>query len=290
MSRIPITYNGTNTDNLFIAGWKNGKEVKLKVKSLSCHGGITVEPIRYSEEYTTSAQLAENIKNLVNNTVYEIEENGVELRYLFFDDQLLPLNENSVNIFGLTYGNSYKSYEELRGDLENLTENTLYTVNDKGTVEQYIFKDAKLTQISGAINDVNDNVPEIIEDGTIAYNMPELVNGDYRYKDHAELTTVICDMPNLKSAYQMFMGTSLVGFCGSLSSLEDGRDMFGKGCRLDDASIINVIDSIPDYSATETMHHLTISYGSEVTNDLIEEMTNDALSKNWEVEWIAYND
>ena len=61
---MPITYNGTNTDNLFVAGWKNGKEVKLKVKNLSCHGGITVEAIAYSEnEYTTGAQLIENIDN-----------------------------------------------------------------------------------------------------------------------------------------------------------------------------------------------------------------------------------
>ena len=288
---MPITYNGTNTDNLFVMGWKNGKEVKLKVKTLGCHGGITVEPIGYSEnEYTTAAQLVENIDNLVEGTVYEVEEKGVQLRYLFFEKQLLPLNENSVNIYGLSYGNSYKSYEELYGNLENLTENTLYTVNDKGTVEQYIFKDGKLTQIGGAINEVSDNVPEVIEDGTIAYNMPELVNGDYRYKNHTELTTVICDMPSLKSAYQMFMGTSLVGFCGNLSSLEDGRDMFGEGCKLDAASVINVIDSIPDYSATETIHHLTISYGSEVTDDLIEEMTKEALAKNWEVVWIAHED
>lgn len=284
---MPITYNGTNTDNLFVMGWKNGKEVKLKVKTLGCHGGITVEPISYSEnEYTTAAQLVENIDNLVEGTVYEVEEKGVQLRYLFFEKQLLPLNENSVNIYGLSYGNSYKSYEELYGNLENLTENTLYTVNDKGTVEQYIFKDGKLTQIGGNINETADNVPDVIDDGIIAYNMPELVNGDYRYKGHTELTTVICDMPNLKSAYQMFMNTSLSGFCGSLSSLENGKDMF-TGCQLDEASLINIIDSLPSYTSGEYI--LSGSYDASISDDTIEEIKAEGKLKGWTIQLIPYS-
>lgn len=283
---MPITYNGTNTDNLFVMGWKNGKEVKLKVKSLSCHGGITVEPISYSEnEYTSAAQLVENIDNLIEGTVYEVEEKGVQLRYLFFEKQLLPLNENSVNIYGLSYGNSYKSYEELYNNLESLTENTLYTVNDKGTVEQYIFKDGKLTQISGNINETADNVPDVIEDGIIAYNMPELVNGDYRYKGHTELTTVICDMPNLKSAYQMFMNTSLSGFCGSLSSLENGKDMF-TGCRLDEASLVNIIDSLPSYTSGEYI--LSGSYDASISDDTIEEIKAEGELKGWTIQLSPY--
>lgn len=284
---MPITYNGTNTDNLFVAGWKNGKEVKLKVKTLGCHGGIIVEPISYSEnEYTTAAQLVENIDNLIEGTVYEVEEKGVQLRYLFFEKQLLPLNENSVNIYGLSYGNSYKSYEELYNNLENLTENTLYTVNDKGTVEQYIFKDGKLTQIGGNINETADNVPDVIEDGIIAYNMPELVNGDYRYKGHTELTTVICDMPNLKSAYQMFMGTSLSGFCGSLSSLENGKDMF-TGCQLDEASLINIIDSLPSYTSGEYI--LSGSYDASISDATIEEIKAEGKLKGWSIQLSPYS-
>jgi hypothetical protein len=287
MARMPITYNGTNTDNLFVMGWKNGKEVKLKVKTLGCHGGITVEPISYSEnEYTTATQLVENIDNLIEGTVYEVEEKGVQLRYLFFEKQLLPLNENSVNIYGLSYGNSYNSYEELYGNIENLTENTLYSVTDKGTVEQYIFKDGKLTQISGNINETADNVPDVIEDGIIAYNMPELVNGDYRYKGHTELTTVICDMPNLKSAYQMFMGTSLSGFCGSLSSLENGKDMF-TGCRLDEASLVNIIDSLPSYTSGEYI--LSGSYDVSISDDTIEEIKAEGKLKGWNIQLTPYS-
>lgn len=287
MARIPITYNGTNTDNLFVAGWKNGKEIKLKVKNLSCHGGITVEAITYNDtEYSSPTQLLENIDNLVEGTVYTVEENGVQLRYLFFENQLVPLNENSVNISGLSYGNSYKSYEELHNNIENLIDNTLYSVTDKGTVEQYIFKDGKLTQIGGNINEIGDNVPDIIEDGTIAYNMPELVNGDYRYKGHTELTTVICDMPNLKSAYQMFMGTSLTGFCGSLSSLENGEDMFAD-CQLDEASLINIIDSLPAYTSGEYI--LSGSYDASIPDSVIDEIKAEGRLKGWNIQLNPYS-
>lgn len=285
MARMPITYNGTNTDNLFVMGWKNGKEVKLKVKSLSCHGGITVDPIVHNEnEYVTSIQLFENIDNLTEGTVYTVEDKGAKVRYLFFESTLVPL-DNAAGITGLTYGASYKTYDALYNDRVNLVDNTLYSVTDKGTVEQYLYKDNKLTQISGSVNENADSVPDIIENGIIEYNMPELINGEYRYKDHTELTTVICDMPNLKYGYQMFMNTSLIGFCGDLSALEDGRDMF-KGCQLDEASIINIIDSLPIYKSGE--HILTITHDSLISKEIIDELIDEANKKGWTIEASVY--
>lgn len=301
MVRMPITYNGTNTDNLFVSGWKNGKPVKLRVKSLSCHGGIIVDSIvQNTEEYTTAEELKNtNKENLSDGTIYHVEEGGKQVRYLFYDNSLIPLdNFNEPTVAGMSYGTSYKTYEELYTNRENLADNTVYSVTDKGTLEQYLFKNNVLTQIGNGINEITEgneeNLDEVsttpyVEGGIIEYNMPELVNGDYRYKNHTELHTVISDMPSLVSGIQVFMGTSLQGFCGDLSSLEEGRGMFGKGCRLDVGSIVNIIDSIPNYSNTDKIHHITISYGMDVSDDIITEMTAEAQDKNWEVEWIAYN-
>ena len=40
MAKIPLTYTGSNTDGLYVLALRNGKEVKLRVKELDCHGGI----------------------------------------------------------------------------------------------------------------------------------------------------------------------------------------------------------------------------------------------------------
>ena len=290
--KVPITYTGTNTDNLYVLGLKNGKQVKLKVRDLSCHGGIITDPIGYNYDYTSSGALITDKENdqLNDNTVYIIEENGVTKRFLYFEKELVPLNAESMTIYGVNYGEDYKTYEALYNNKNNLKDNTIYTVSDKGTCEQYIYKEGNLTQISSGINEItkgnSDDINEVssteyVEGGIIDYNMLELVNGDYRYKNHKELTTVICDMPSLKSGYQMFMGTSLVGFCGDLSSLEDGRDMF-KGCQLDEASLINIVDSLPNYTSGE--HILAITYDASISNEIINELVLEAKEKGWDIQ------
>lgn len=290
--KVPITYTGTNTDNLYVLGLKNGKSVKLKVRDLSCHGGIITEPISHNDEYTSSSSLITDKENgnLIDNTVYTVEEYGVKKRFLYFENELVPLNAESMTIYGVNYGEDYKTYKALYDDKDNLKDNTIYTVSDKGTREQYLYKEGKLTQIGSGINEItegnSDNAEEVsateyVDGGVIAYNMLELVNGDYRYKNHKELTTVICDMPSLKSGYQMFMGTSLVGFCGDLSALEDGRDMF-KGCKLEENSIINIIDSIPCYTSGE--HILTITYDASISDEIINELVIEAKEKGWDIQ------
>lgn len=295
MARTPVTYNGTNTDNLFVAAWKNGKEVKLKVKELSCHNGIVTDGFNYStDEYNSLNQLLNNIDNLEENTIYIVNENGIPSRYLYFEGRLISLEANNITTAGISYGESYNTFEELYNNKENLKDNTIYSVTDKGTIEQYIFKDSKLHQIGNNINEITegnkDNLDEIsstppVENGCLDYNLTELVDGDYRYKNHTELHTVISDMPALESGIQMFYGTNLTTFCGDLSSLKYADDMFA-GCCLDENSIINIIDSIPNHDKSNEIHNLTLSYNKNIESKIINDLDNEAKLKNWNVTWL----
>ena len=294
MQRTPITYTGTNTKDLYVLALKNGKEVKLKVREINCHSGIVVEPIAIDDvTYKTVEELlSAPLKDLQNNTIYIVSDGSTSYRYFFYEGYLTLLNNGENVSLGTTYGGKYESYQTLYSDIANLEENTIYTVDDKGTIEQYIFKNNELTQISNGINTITvdpgdnksntDNVGEIID-----YNMPELVNGDYRYKNHSQLHTVISDMPNLESGIEMFKGTSLKAFCGNLSSLKEAKDMFGEGCELDESSIINIIDGIPDWSTSPYKPYIiTISHDSSITEELRNEFDAEALLKGWEIEWV----
>lgn len=294
MQKSPITYTGTNTDELYVLALKKGKEVKLKVREINCHNGIVVDPIAIDDSTykTPNELLSAPISDLQNNTIYIVRDGDKIYRYFFYEGSLTLLN-NSENItVGTTYGGKYESYYSLYNDIANLEENTIYSVDDKGTIEQYIFKDNELTQISSGINNItpdpgNDksNTPDVGE--IINYNMPELVNGNYRYKNHSQLNTVISDMPNLESAIEMFKGTSLKVFYGNLSSLKEARGMFGQGCELNEESIINIIDSIPNwYDSPEKPYIITISHDSTITAELRTEFEAEASNKGWEIEWI----
>jgi hypothetical protein len=299
MKKIPITYTGSNTENLYVLGIRNGREVKLKVKEIGCHGPIRVEPIAEdsnSFEDVNDLIIAKDNGELTENTVYTTVENGNTVQYLYYGARLILLTDNVEPVVaGLTYGNSYNTYAELYEANKNnlLTDKQIYTVTDKGSVEQYILKDNKLVQVGNEINEITEGnsadltekseTPDVVG-GIIDYNMPELVNGDYRYKNHKELTTVISDMPSLTSAVQMFYETNLTTFCGDLSSLENGIDMF-TGCKLDENSIINIIDSIPDHFSDGKTHILSIGHDSSVSSDLILELNAEATEKNWNIIW-----
>lgn len=298
-NKVPITYTGSNTENLYVLGIRNGREVKLKVKEIGCHGPIRVEPIAEdsnSFEDVNDLIIAKDNGELTENTVYTTVENGNTVQYLYYRARLILLTDNvEPAVTGLTYGNSYNTYAELYEANKNnlLTDKQIYTVTDKGSVEQYILKDNKLVQVGNEINEITEGnsadltekseTPDVVG-GIIDYNMPELVNGDYRYKNHKELTTVISDMPSLTSAVQMFYETSLTTFCGDLSSLENGIDMF-TGCKLDENSIINIIDSIPDHFSDGKTHILSIGHDSSIPSDLILELNAEASEKNWNIIW-----
>ena len=298
-NKVPITYTGSNTENLYVLGIRNGREIKLKVKEIGCHGPIKVEPLAKDDtSFPTYAELliAKDNGELSENTVYTTVKEGRTVTYLFYGNRLISLSEpDEPTVSGLTYATSFNTFAELYEAKNNglLAPKQIYTVTDKGSIEQYLLEDDKLVQIGNEINNITEGdstnltekseTPDVIG-GIINYNMTELVNGDYRYKNHKELTAVISDMPSLTSAVQMFYGTNLTTFCGDLSSLENGIDMF-TGCKLDENSIISIIDSIPDHFSDGKAHILSIGYDSSIPSTLILELNAEASKKNWNIIW-----
>ena len=297
---LPLTYTGSNADNLYVSAWKNGKAVKLRVKELDCHGGIITDGLNYSNEIyesVTELKAEANSGNLINGTIYVAKSGNILVEYLYFNNQLKQLGNSSSTSDennGLAiYSHSFPSYNALK-EHKALTENIIYIVDDKGTFEQYIYKNGKIVQIAGSINEIiegsdkDELVSSIspITNGVINYNLKELVNGDYRYKNHNELHTVISDMPNLISGRQMFWGCPLTSFCGNLSSLEDGFGMFGKSCKLDYDSILNIIDGLKNVTSLEGEHIITIGYSSELVSDgELAPLTAELNDKGWTVKW-----
>lgn len=130
-------YTSSNTDDLYVLGLKDGQNVRIKVKDLSCHSGI-----------------------IINSS-----------------------SEDSLSISSTFYS----SYDELYNDFKEnkLKSNTIFIVNDKGTLEQYIIHNNSIIPIGGGINTITEGIEsnknEISStardnDGIIDYNMPELVN------------------------------------------------------------------------------------------------------------------
>lgn len=302
MKKNILTYNGSSTDNLFVLALKNDREVKLKVKDIDCHGSIIAEGLAIADSvFNTSLELYEAFERgeLADGTVYIINENGEKKEYFYFNKKLSLLGQDTTtadSLRTLSVGKSYLSIDELKADKENLTDSMIYTVIDKGSFEQYILEDNELRQIGGFLNDtMTGNIEDEDEksatpedhDGIIDYNLPEVECGDFRYKNHDSLRTVICDMPSLTSGIQMFYGCPLTYFAGNLGSLENAVGMFAKDCRLNYESVINIVDGIRDVSALpDAPRRIDIGYSPESINDeKLEELTAEFASKGWRVEW-----
>lgn len=295
--KIPITYTGSDTENLYVLGIRNGREIKLKVKEIGCHGPIRVDGITEDREsYTNESSLKEAAEKgeLINNTIYIINDNGDEKKYIYYNNELVPIGLAESPVDGLQLGKSFDTLQELTTALGNgsLKSKTIYTVTDKGTIEQYIIENDKLIQIAGNLNEIvsgneeNESEKSLVEedkDGIIDYNLTELVNGNFRYKNHSNLREVYCDMPNLKSGRQMFWGCPLESFAGNLSALDDGLDMFGKNCILDYESIVNIIDSLPSYDSGT--HEISIGYNSSISETNITMLQQELKAKGWVVHW-----
>lgn len=295
-TNIPLTYTGKNADNLYVAGWKNNKPVKLRVRELDCHGSIVTDSLSYSDtiyESLTEIRAAAANGELSNNTIYLVKSGDVLVEYLYINNQLKQIGkelsaEDDIDKL-VVFSKTFTSFAELKAS--SLSENIIYTVNDKGTLEQYIYRNDKIVQISGSLNEItlgsddDEAKAETVEDedGIIDYNLPELVNGSYRYKNHTNLHTVICDMPALKNGRQMFWGCPLTSFAGNLSSLEDGWGMFGKNCKLDYDSIVNIIDGLPVYDSGN--HEITIGYISTIPQVEIAALELELKAKGWSVYW-----
>jgi hypothetical protein len=130
-------YTSSNTDDLYVLALKDGQNVRIKVKDLSCHSGII-------------------------------------------------LNSGSGDSLSIS-STFYSSYDELYNDFKKnkLNSNTIFIVNDKGTLEQYIIHNNSIIPIGGGVNTITEGVEDDKNeisltardnDGIIDYNMPELVN------------------------------------------------------------------------------------------------------------------
>ena len=206
--------------------------------------------------------------------------------------------EEKPETSGFEYGKSYNSLGELIDDISNLEEGKIYSVTDKNTIEEYILNNGEVVQVSGGFNmqvsgDIEDTTAvspmrDKIENGEIMYNMPELVNGDFLFKGCDNLKIFVSDTPSLTTARQMFYNcVNLETFCGVLSLLEDGTDMF-VGCKLDEESILNIVDSINDFGQDGETRIITIGYNPEsIIDGSIEDYTEEFSQKGWTVEWDA---
>lgn len=229
--------------NFLFIGYKNGYPVKIKVKEIGCHGGISLTPVIEGVQIYTDT---------IFNSLGELKKTGI-------------------------------------------SENTIYIVDNNGTIEQYMFNGADIFQISGDVNNsidgsdeenANEEVSPIETDdlnGKLTYNLPELENGDYRYKNKG-LTEVISDMPRLKSAKQMFFGCQLEYFAGNLGSLEKAENMF-RHSLLDEESITNIVDGIKNMSSNGGA---VIDIGFDrtaITMDKLEKLDAEFDDKGWSVKW-----
>ena len=164
-TKIPLTYTGSSTEDLYVLALRKGKEVKLRVKELNCHGGILTEGIAQD---TTTYQDEDALKEaaatpgqLTNGTIYTTtDENNNKVDYIYYNDKLSPLTgingEEGTVVNGLEFGATYESLEKLMEakNLNLLSTKKIYTVNDIGTIEQYILHKGKLVQIAGALNEI----------------------------------------------------------------------------------------------------------------------------------------
>lgn len=249
-------YVSSYTDDLYVIGHKGDMPVKIKVRSNDCCNGIEI--------------------------------GGGDT----------PASERS-----LKYGQRYESFEKLASALPLLEDNTIYNVNDKGTIEQYICRidsDGARTieQIGGGYNSIIAD-PETskskcplqneIEDGVLDFNLPELVIGDYLFKNHTELKAFISDTVSMVSAKEMFKGTSLTTFRGELSALKTADDMFADGPKLDYNSLMYIVDTIQNVNEIEGEHKIHIGYDSEnIYSDEITELEAEFRAKGWDITWTAF--
>jgi hypothetical protein len=254
-------YVGSDTNDLYVIGHKGNVPVKIKVRANSCCDGI----------------------DLGNNTP---GGGGGE----------------TPTVNGIKKGASFSTFNALytayKGSL--LEANTVYDVSDKGTIEQYIYSvnengASTLHQISGNFNMIVSDPGAgrsactlELNKGVLQYNLPELVIGDYLFKGWSEMTAFISDTPSLVSGKQMFKNTSLTTFCGELSALEDGEEMFGTGVKLDYDSILNIVDSIKDVKGIAGTHRIHIGYNSGDSEFIAEKnsLTSELTNKGWSVIWL----
>ena len=252
-------YVGSNTENLYVIGHKNGVPVKIKVRANSCCDGIDLggngsssdDPIiqgsiKKGASFASFNALYTAYKagQLETDTIYDVSDKGTIEQYVYTVDEM-----------------NNKAIHQISGNFNII-------VSDPGSGR------------SACTLELNN--------GILHYNLPELVVGDYLFKGWTEMTAFISDTPSMISAKEMFRNTSLTTFCGELSSLESADHMFGHGVKLDYDSVLNIVDSIKDVKDITGTHNIEIGYNS-ADIQLAEELNafqTELNAKGWNVTWL----
>ena len=252
-------YVGSNTENLYVIGHKNGVPVKIKVRANTCCDGIDLggnssspdEPIiqggiKKGASFASFNFLYDAYKagQLETDTIYDVSDKGTIEQYVYTVDEM-----------------NNKAIHQISGNFNMI-------VSDPGSGR------------SACTLELNN--------GILRYNLPELVVGDYLFKGWTEMSAFISDTPSLVSAKEMFRNTSLTTFYGELSSLESADHMFGYGVKLDYDSVLNIVDSIKDVKDIAGAHNIEIGYNSSDIQ-LVEELNafqTELNAKGWNVTWL----
>ena len=252
-------YVGSNTENLYVIGHKNGVPVKIKVRANTCCDGIDLggnssspdEPIiqggiKKGASFASFNLLYDAYKagQLETDTIYDVSDKGTIEQYVYTADEM-----------------NNKAIHQISGNFNMI-------VSDPGSGR------------SACTLELNN--------GILRYNLPELVVGDYLFKGWTEMTAFISDTPSLVSAKEMFRNTSLTTFYGELSSLESADHMFGYGVKLDYDSVLNIVDSIKDVKDIVGVHNIEIGYDS-TDEQLVKELNafqTELNAKGWNVTWL----
>ena len=87
-------------------------------------------------------------------------------------------------------------------------------------------------------------------------DLPNLTTSTYMFYNCSNLTSFSGDLPNLTNATTMFANcTGLTSWTVDLPKLTSGASMFS-GCKLDESSILCVLNSIPTYTSGSHSLHL----------------------------------
>lgn len=283
----------------------SGPKIEVPTNDDGTPNYIAVEVDENTNTYTikTTEALEERLDDVdakikfVNSDIYELDKRVEALEKEgpggVSEDVVRDIVEDVLSARITT---AYATVDELNADIDNLEENKIYWVNDKGTIEQYIKQGDKIIQISGGFNIKKDSaeddkwsMPWSVESEEIEGNLLELVDGSYLFDDYHNLRVFTGDTNNMTHAVEMFKGTKLEEFRGELSSLVTAEGMFA-GCKLDLESIINIIDTIETYDDGKENHKLTIGYNPETKNTdyskkELENLIDEGEYKGWDIIW-----
>lgn len=111
--------------------------------------------------------------------------------------------------------------------------------------------------------------------------LPQLKTATAMFFKCSRLSRFSVALPELTSARQMFHDSSLSSFSSALSQLSDGTYMF-TNCKLDKASALNVLNTIPAY--TTGSHNLSLGMAAALNGDAdITAALTAAQDKGWTV-------